>query len=39
MLILETDISKLKVENDKIVETSRGKEIEYQTEHEVFVML
>uniref|UniRef100_A0A8C0XLR3 Thyroid receptor-interacting protein 11 n=1 Tax=Castor canadensis TaxID=51338 RepID=A0A8C0XLR3_CASCN len=29
-LILETDISKLKVENEKIVETSRGKETEYQ---------
>jgi putative NADH-flavin reductase len=30
MLILETGISKLKVENDKIVETSRGKETEHQ---------
>jgi hypothetical protein len=30
MLILEMDISKLKVENEKIVETSRGKETEYQ---------
>ncbi|XP_069884624.1 thyroid receptor-interacting protein 11 isoform X1 [Dipodomys merriami] len=29
-LILEMDISKLKGENEKIVETSRGKETEYQ---------
>jgi uncharacterized small protein (DUF1192 family) len=27
MLILETDISKLKVENEKLVETSREKEL------------
>jgi hypothetical protein len=30
MLILEMDISKLKVENEKLVETSREKETEYQ---------
>ncbi|XP_027274937.1 thyroid receptor-interacting protein 11 isoform X1 [Cricetulus griseus] len=30
ILILEMDISKLKGENEKIVETSRGKETEYQ---------
>jgi hypothetical protein len=30
MLILEMDISQLKEENDKIVETSRGKETEYK---------
>uniref|UniRef100_A0A8C5L2W4 Thyroid hormone receptor interactor 11 n=1 Tax=Jaculus jaculus TaxID=51337 RepID=A0A8C5L2W4_JACJA len=30
ILILEMDISKLKGENEKIIETSRGKETEYQ---------
>jgi hypothetical protein len=30
MLILERDISKLKVENEQLVETPRGKETEYQ---------
>ena len=30
ILILEMDICKLKGENEKIVETSRGKETEYQ---------
>ncbi|XP_051006568.1 thyroid receptor-interacting protein 11 isoform X2 [Acomys russatus] len=34
ILILEMDISKLKGENEKIVEASKGKETEYQALHE-----